>query len=104
MDAVIQQRAKDRRETDGHPVLLSMTTIQGTLQIVTNLSFLQPSGVQLVMRDTPPGGIFAQRAAAATALLKQSVGASNGSMISVTGDPDPQDPTVFLMDSAAPGR
>lgn len=53
------------------------------------------------MRDTPPGGIFTQRAAAATAILTQSVGASNGSLISVTGDPDPQDATVFLMDSAA---
>jgi hypothetical protein len=77
-----------------------MTTIQGKLQIVTSLSFLQPSGVQLVMRDTPSGGTFTQRAAAATAVLTQGVGAANGSMISVTGDPDPQDATIFLMDSA----
>ena len=52
------------------------------------------------MRDTPSGGTFTQRAAAATAVLTQGVGAGNGSMISVTGDPDPQDATIFLMDSA----
>jgi hypothetical protein len=105
MNAVpLQKRLRKkqaRRETDWHSVLLAMTTIQGTLQIVANMSFLQPSGVQLVMRNTPPGGIFTQRAAAATAILTQSVGASNGSLISVTGDPDPHDVTVFLMDSAA---
>jgi len=98
----VQSAARTLRgETDGHSVLLGMPTIQGTLQIVANLSFLQPSGVQLVMRDAPPGGSFTQRAAAATAMLTQSVGASNGSTISVTGDPDPRDATVFLMDSAA---
>jgi hypothetical protein len=77
-----------------------MATIQGRLQIINNLSFLQPSGVMLVMRNTPPGGTFSQREAAATSILTQSVGAGTGSLISVTGDPDPLDATVFLMDSA----
>jgi hypothetical protein len=77
-----------------------MTTIQGTLQLIGNLSFLQPTGVQLVMRNTPPGGDFNQRAAAATAFLTQGIGAGNGTAVSVTGDPDPLDATVFLMDSA----
>jgi hypothetical protein len=77
-----------------------MTTIQGTLQLIGNLSFLQPTGVQLVMRNTPPGGDSNQRAAAATAFLTQGIGAGNGTAISVTGDLDPLDAAIFLMDSA----
>jgi hypothetical protein len=72
-----------------------MTTIQGKLEIVNNLSFLNPTGVQLVMRNTPPGGSFDQRAAAATAFLTEVAGARDGDSISVTGDP--QDPMVFLV-------
>jgi hypothetical protein len=75
-----------------------MATIQGTLQIIGNQSFLQPSGAQLVMRNTPPGGGFDERAAAATVVLTH-IG-PNGSMVSVTGDIDPLDDTVFLVDSA----
>lgn len=78
-------------------------TIQGKLQLVSNLSFLQPTGVQLVMRNTPPGGSFNQRAAAATALLTQGIGATNDSIISVTGDPDPLNARIFIMDFAVRG-
>jgi hypothetical protein len=93
-------RAANQEGNGRHSVLSDMMSIQGILQLVGNLSFLQPTGVQLIMRNTPPGGSFNQRAAAATAFLTQGIGAGNGSAISVTGDPDPLDPTVFLMDSA----
>lgn len=88
------------RKPDGDSVLAGMTTIQGKLQLIGNLSFIQPAGCRLIMRDTPPGGNFNQRAAAATALLTQRIGAANGSSVSVTGDPDPVDMDVFLVDSA----
>lgn len=79
-----------------------METVEGTLEIVANQSFLNPSGggagIQLVMRNTPPGGSFGQRSAAATAYLTEVVDAGDGDSISVTGDP--LNLRVFLVDSA----
>jgi hypothetical protein len=75
-------------------------TIQGQLEIVANLSFLKPGGVRLVMRNTPPGGSFEKRSYAATAYLTEVVHAHDGSHICVTGDPDPANNKVFLVDSA----
>jgi len=77
-------------------VLTHMETKKGTLEIVGGLSFLKPSGIQLVMRNTPPGGTFNQRAAAAKPFFAV-IGAGNGSSISVTGDTSGE---VFLIDSA----
>jgi|HubBroStandDraft_6_1064221.scaffolds.fasta_scaffold1394462_1 hypothetical protein len=75
-----------------------METIQGILSILAGESFLNPSGVKLVMRNTPPGGSEKQRAAAATDFLTRVLGASSGNDVSASGDS--QDPTVFLMDNA----
>jgi hypothetical protein len=50
------------------------------------------------MRNTPPGGSFEERSAAATAFLTETVEASDGDSITVNGDP--LDQGVFLVDSA----
>lgn len=79
-----------------------METRQGILEIVANQSFLKQSGggteIQLVMRNTPPGGDFAHRSAAATAYLTEVVGAVSGDGVAVTGDI--QGEGLFLVDSA----
>jgi hypothetical protein len=72
-----------------------METREGKLEIVGGLSFLNPSRVQLVMRDTPAGGTFDQRAAGATAFLVEVVKANDGDQISVTGSPKPE-PTMVI--------
>ena len=79
-----------------------MPTIAGKFELVASLSFLDPGAggrqVQLVMRNTPPGGDFGERSAAATAYLTEVVGASDGDSITVTGDAVNR--RVFLVDSA----
>lgn len=81
-----------------------MAKIDGKLEIVANDSYLKPDGggakVQLVMRNTPPGGDFAKRSAAATSYLTKVVRAGDGDSITANGDGDPQDKSVFLLDSA----
>jgi len=81
-----------------------MASMNGALEIVSGESFLQRDGegeeLQLVMRDTPPGGTFEQRSAAATAFLTEVVKVGDGDPITVSGNVDPQNSSVFLMDSA----